>query len=181
MFPLQEMKKQERVQLKNNLRTKIISTSVIVLLVIIDQLIKSAVYDYLRPIGTKMLIPGFIQLRYLENDGAMMGMMSGKTPLMTALAIICMIAVLVVIYSGWLTSKIDYASVVLIAAGGFGNIIDRVFRGFVIDYIEVLFVDFYVFNFADCLITVAAFTIIIYQIYCLYKDRKTKKEKIQND
>ncbi len=167
--------------MKNNLRTKIISTSVIVLLVIVDQLIKSAVYDRLRPIGSKMLVPGFIQLRYLENDGAMMGMMSGKTPLMTALAIICMIAVLVVIYSGWLTSKIDYASVVLIAAGGFGNIIDRVFRGFVIDYIEVLFVDFYVFNFADCLITVAAFTIIFYQIYCLYKDRKNRKEKIQND
>ena len=167
--------------MKNNLRTKIISTSVIVILVVIDQLIKFAVYDYLRPQGSKMLVPGFIQLRYLENDGAMMGMMSGKTPLMTALAIVCMVAVLFVIYSGWLTSKIDYASIVLIAAGGFGNIIDRVFRGFVIDYIEVLFVDFYVFNFADCLITVAAFTIIIYQIYCLYKDGKNRKEKIQND
>lgn len=167
--------------MKNNLKTKIISTSVIAALVVIDQLIKIAVYSYLRPVGSKMLIPGFLQLRYLENDGAMMGMMSGKTPLMTFLAIVCMIAVLVVIYSGWLTSKIDYASVVLIAAGGFGNIIDRVMRGFVIDYIEVLFVDFYVFNFADCLITVAAFTIIIYQIYCIYRDGKKKKEKIHND
>ena len=180
MYPLQE-KKQERTQLKNNLRTKIISTAVIVFLVIADQLIKFFVCLYLKPVGAKMLIPGFIQLRYLENDGAMMGMMSGKTSLMTVLAIICMAAVLFVIYSGWLTSKIDYASVVLIAAGGFGNIIDRVMRGFVIDYIEVLFVDFYVFNFADCLITVAAFTIIIYQIYCIYRDGKKKKEKIHND
>lgn len=131
---------------------------------------------YLKPIGSQMLIPYFIQLRYLENDGAMMGMMGGKTAVMTVLAVICMVAVLVVIYSGWLTSKTDYICVVLIAAGGFGNIIDRVFRGYVIDYIEVLFVDFYIFNFADCLITCAAFTIIFYQIYCLIKDRKKKKE-----
>lgn len=131
---------------------------------------------YLKPIGSQMLIPGFLQLRYLENDGAMMGMMGGKTAVMTVLAVICMVAVLVVIYSGWLTSKTDYICVVLIAAGGFGNIIDRLARGFVIDYIEVLFVDFYIFNFADCLITCAAFTIIFYQIYCLIEDRKRKKE-----
>ena len=162
--------------MKNNLKTKIISTVVIFVLVAADQGIKVLVDLYLRPVGSKMLVPGFLQLRYLENDGAMMGMMGGKTTVMTILAVICMIAVLVVIYSGWLSSKVDYISVVLIAAGGFGNIIDRIFRGFVIDYIEVLFVDFYVFNFADCLITCAAFTIIIYQIYCLLKDRKTKKE-----
>lgn len=162
--------------MKNNLKTKIISTVFILILVGIDQGIKMLVDFYLKPIGSQMLIPGFLQLRYLENDGAMMGMMGGKTAVMTVLAVICMVAVLVVIYSGWLTSKTDYICVVLIAAGGFGNIIDRVFRGYVIDYIEVLFVDFYIFNFADCLITCAAFTIIFYQIYYLIKDRKKKKE-----
>lgn len=162
--------------MKNNLKTKLISTAVILLLVAFDQWIKILVDLYLKPIDSKLLIPGFLQLRYLENDGAMMGMLGGKTAVMTVLAVLCMAAVLVVIYSGWLTSKVDYISVVLIAAGGFGNIIDRIFRGFVIDYIEVLFVDFYIFNFADCLITCAAFTIIFYQIYCLTKDRKTRKE-----
>lgn len=146
-----------------------------VLLVGIDQAIKLLVDMYLKPVGSKMIVPGFLQLRYLENDGAMMGMMDGKTSVMTALAVLCMVAVLAVIYSGWLTSRVDYISVVLIAAGGFGNIVDRIMRGYVVDYIEVLFVDFYVFNFADCLITCAAFTIIFYQIYCLIKDRKTKK------
>ena len=173
---MQEALTQRKILLKNNFKTKLISTVVIIALVGLDQLIKILVDLYLKPISSKMLIPGFLQLRYLENDGAMMGMMGGKTTVMTALAVICMIAVLVVIYSGWLTSKIDYISVVLIAAGGFGNIIDRIVRGFVIDYIEVLFVDFYIFNFADCLITCAAFTIIFYQIYCLVRDRKTKKE-----
>lgn len=164
-------------QLKIKTKTKIISTVVIILLVGIDQLIKFLVDVYLKPAGSKLVIPGVLQLRYLENDGAMMGFMVGKTTAMTVLAIICMLVVLVVIYSGCLSSKIDYVCVVLIAAGGLGNIIDRIFRGFVIDYIEVLFVDFYVFNFADCLITCAAFAVIFYQIYCLLKERKTKKEK----
>ena len=65
----------------------------------------------------------------------------------------------------------------MIAAGGIGNIIDRIFRGFVVDYIEVLFVDFYVFNFADCLVTVGAFLILFYEIYGIYKEAKQKKEK----
>ena len=177
MFLLREAPILRKILLKNNLKTKLISAIVIIVLVGFDQVIKILVDLYLKPIGSKILIPGFLQLRYLENDGAMMGMMGGKTSIMTALAIICMIAVLVVIYSNWLTSKVDYMSVVLIAAGGFGNIIDRIVRGYVIDYIEVLFVDFYIFNFADCLITCAAFTIVFYQIYCLIRDKKTKKEK----
>ena len=63
------------------------------------------------------------------------------------------------------------------AAGGLGNIIDRVFRGYVIDYIEVLFVDFYIFNFADCLVTCSAFLIVFYEIYSVYREYKTKKVK----
>ena len=172
---------QMTAKLRNNAKTKIISTAVIAFLVGLDQIIKLLVDFYLKPVGSKMLIPGFLQLRYLENDGAMMGMMGGKTAVMTILAVICMIAVLIVIYSGVLTSKIDYCCIVMIAAGGFGNIIDRIWRGFVIDYIEVLFVDFYVFNFADCLITCAAIVMIIYQIYCLVQERKNKEEKTHND
>ena len=58
-----------------------------------------------------------------------------------------------------------------------GNLIDRFRLGYVIDYIDVLFVKFYVFNFADCLVTVGAFLIIGYQIYEIIKDTKEKKEK----
>lgn len=168
-------------QLKNNFKNRIIATVVIVSLVVLDQAIKALVHTLLRPLGSKIIMPGVLQLRYLENTGAMMGFLEGKTVLMTVAAVICMLAVLAVIYSGKLTSKVDYCCLVLIAAGGFGNIIDRIFRGFVIDYIEVLFVDFYVFNFADCLITCAAFIMIFYQLYCLLKDYKNKKVKTEND
>ena len=67
-------------------------------------------------------------------------------------------------------------SAVLIISGGLGNLIDRIFRGSVIDYIEPLFVNFAVFNFADCLVTVGAAILIVYLIYDLVKSvRKSDK------
>ena len=60
-------------------------------------------------------------------------------------------------------------------AGGIGNVIDRIRLQYVIDYIEPLFIDFAVFNFADCLITVGAFSLIIYLIVDLIKDIKKEK------
>ncbi len=58
--------------------------------------------------------------------------------------------------------------------------IDRIFRGIVIDYIEPLFIDFAVFNFADCLVTVGAFILIIYLIYDIISDLKNKKREDGN-
>lgn len=153
----------------------IVTAVVIVALTAIDQIIKYFVCAYLEPIGSKIIVENFLQLSYVENTGAMMGLMQGKTSLLAVLAII----ILVVLFALILTKKIKfgfiYCCLVMIVSGGIGNIIDRIFRGFVVDYIEVLFVDFYVFNFADCLVTVGAFFIIGYEIYDLIKDSKNKK------
>jgi len=161
-------------------KTNIIILAVITLLVLADQLIKLLVDKFLKPTGEITVIPDILRLRYLENDGAMMGFMGGKTVLMTVLALICFGGVTVLIFSGKINNKIDLVNFVLVCAGGLGNIIDRVFRGYVIDYIEVLFVDFYVFNFADCLITVGAFLLFFNQIYQIYKEHKEKKAEVHN-
>lgn len=147
------------------------------LMIIADQIIKYYVDLLLKPKGSLLLINNVLQLNYYENDGAMMGMMSGKTELMSFFAVICLIAVLWLILSGKLGFGVDFWCVIFIAAGGIGNLIDRIRLGYVIDYIEVLFVDFYIFNFADCLVTCAAIILIISQIYSIIKDSKKKKEK----
>lgn len=163
--------------MNNKNKVRLFSVGVIFAMVLTDQIIKHLIDLYLRPVSVKTLIPGFLQLHYFENDGAMMGLMSGKTEIMTAASVVCMVGILAVLLSGKFRFGVDYVCLVFMAAGGFGNIIDRVFRGYVIDYIEVLFVDFYIFNFADCLATCSAFVIIIYEIYSVYKEYKTKKEK----
>lgn len=150
-------------------------------LVSVDQIIKYFVDLYLKPIGSVTVISKVLQLSYYENDGAMMGMMNGKTLTMTVLAVICLAVIGFVIFSGKIKFGIDYCCIVLMMSGGLGNIIDRIFRGYVIDYIEVLFVDFYIFNFADCLVTCAAILMICNQIYEIYKENKAKKEKAADD
>ena len=151
------------------------------LLVLADQIIKLFVDMYLKPVGSVPLIDKILQLSYYENDGAMMGMMSGKTVTMTVLAVICLGVIAFVIFSGKVKFGVDYCCIVLMMSGGLGNIIDRIFRGYVIDYIEVLFVDFYIFNFADCLVTCAAILMICNQIYEIVKEQKAKKEKATDD
>ncbi len=163
-----------------NLRKNLISVGVIGLLVLIDQIIKYYVVTLLKPVGTHDFIPGLLQLHYLENDGAMMGFMGGKTEIMTVASIICMIVVVLLLFTDFIKTKFDYVCIVLIAAGGIGNIIDRVVRGFVVDYIEYLFIDFYIFNFADCLITVGVFALIIYQAVLTVKEYKDKKGHAHN-
>ncbi len=145
---------------------------VIALLVAADQIIKYYVELYLKPISVKDFIPGFIQLHYHRNDGAMMGFLEGKTVTVTILAVVCMVVLILLMFTNVINSKFEYICFVMIASGGVGNIIDRVFRGYVVDYIEYLFIDFYIFNFADCLITVGAFLIIIYQIVVESKAKK---------
>ena len=125
-----------------------------------DQLIKYVVDLNLKGKPAVVVIKNILQFNYLENDGAMLGMMGGKTALMTVLAVICVIVMIAVVFTGIIKDRVDYWCVLLMISGGLGNIVDRIFRGYVIDYIEVLFIDFYIFNFADCLITVAAFVLI---------------------
>ncbi len=160
---------------KISMKMRIASIFAVILLLGIDQLIKYFVDLYLKGSPAVVVIKNVLQFNYLENDGAMMGFMGGKTKLMTVLAVICVVVMLAVIFFGLIKNRIDYWCCLLMISGGLGNIIDRIFRGYVIDYIEVLFVDFYIFNFADCLITCSAFFLIFYQICLIYKETKTKK------
>lgn len=154
-----------------------VSLAVIVLLTAVDQIIKYFVVTDLKPIGEKILIPGVLRFAYVENDGAMMGMLDGKVRVMTIATIAILVVLIAVILSKKIKFGLVYCSFIGIIAGGIGNLIDRFRLGYVIDYIDVLFVKFYVFNFADCLVTVGAFLIIFYEIYEIIKESKAKKEK----
>lgn len=154
-----------------------VSLAVILLLAAADQIIKYFVVSGLKPIGETVLIPGVLRLTYVENDGAMMGMLGGKASVMTVATVVILVALIAVLLSKKVKFGLVYCCFVAIIAGGIGNLIDRFRLGYVIDYIDVLFVKFYVFNFADCLVTVGAFLIIGYEIYEIIKEGKAKKEK----
>ena len=74
-------------------------------------------------------------------------------------------------------SKFCLVCAVMIISGGLGNLIDRVLKGYVVDFIDLQFMDFAVFNFADILVTVGAFALMFYVIADISRDRKKSGEK----
>lgn len=156
---------------------QVITVMSIAVLVSLDQIIKLLVIKYLEPIGSLPLIDGFIQLNYAENTGAAFGSFSGYTWILSIFTLMVIVAGLVYILKGKVKFGVEYVCITLILAGGLGNLIDRISRGFVVDYIEPLFIDFAIFNFADILVTCSAVVLIIWMLYGIYKDIKKEKEQ----
>ncbi|HZJ77903.1 MAG TPA: signal peptidase II [Clostridia bacterium] len=148
---------------------------VIALLAAVDQIIKYVVLLRLKPVGTSMVIDNVFQLRYIENTGAAFSILENATTILSVVTAVVILLGLWAVVTKKIKSKFLYFCIVIVLAGGIGNFIDRVYRGFVIDYFEVLFVRFAVFNFADCLITVGAFMMIGYIVYEAVQEYKMKK------
>ena len=126
----------------------IVSVLLCAVLVVVDQLIKAWATAVLAPVGTMPLLPGIIQLRYVLNDGAAFSMLAGKQGFLIAFtgAALAAVAAYLVIRC---PKGLDRAAWLLILAGGIGNLIDRVANHMVVDYLDVQFMTFAVFNFAD--------------------------------
>ena len=154
-----------------------ITIIIIAFLIAIDQLIKFAVLKHLEPIGSITVIDKVLSLTYVENTGAAFGSFSGYTRVLSVFTALVLIVGLIYLLSGRIHSKVVYWGLTLIISRGAANLIDRVGREFVIDYIDPLFIKFAVFNFADILVTVGAFIVIIYLLYDIIKDSKTDKAK----
>lgn len=158
----------------------LISLAAAAVLTAADQLIKFIVERDLQPVRSAEFINGFIGWHYVRNTGAAFGSFSQSTTLLSVFTGIVLAAGIVLIISGKLKSKYYLFCATLILAGGLGNLIDRIFRGYVVDFIEVQFTDFAVFNFADILVTVGAFMLIGYLIYDTFRERSQKKKGENN-
>lgn len=158
----------------------IISLVSIALLTVVDQIIKIFVERDLKPVGEKAFIDGFLGWQYVRNTGAAFGSFSDNTLLLTVFTAVFILAGSIALLSGKIKNKFYRVCAVMVIAGGLGNLIDRIFRGFVIDYIEVQFMNFAVFNFADILVTCGAFMIIGYTVYDIIKEQKQKKAGEKN-
>ena len=151
----------------------------VAVLILIDHVIKKIVYDELYGKETVVLIKGFLGLTYAENTGAAFSMFSSSTTVLSVVTGIALIAAAVIMFFLKEKPVIYHICLPLIIAGGAGNLIDRLTRGYVIDYIHALFIVFPVFNFADCLITCSCFALIIYLIYEIAAEAKENKKKAE--
>lgn len=148
---------------------------ILALLVIIDQLIKIIMEVWLKPVSHCGVVNGFFGFTYLQNRGAAFGVMQNGTVVLSIITAVVIAVGLYFLLSKRIKSKVEYVSIGLIISGGLGNLIDRIFRGYVVDFIDVEFMNFPIFNFADCLVTVGAGILIVYLIYTLINESKKEK------
>lgn len=141
-----------------------------ILLIILDQFTKHLVVLKLQD-NPFIIIPKVFQLTYHENNGAVWGILSGKIVFLVLLTFI-LLSLMVIIYLK-IPRESRYNAIrlilVFICAGAVGNLIDRILNGYVVDFIYFELIDFPVFNFADCFITLSSILLILLGLF-YYKD-----------
>ena len=148
-----------------------------VVLVAVDQLIKYWATINLAPVGIMPLIPGVVELRYFLNDGAAFSSFGGKQTFLIVFTSIALLAVAWYLLFKRPAKKLEYVSWLLVLAGGIGNLIDRVLNHEVVDYINLLFMRFAIFNFADILVCVGIGLLILSLILDEVSARKNKQKE----
>lgn len=138
--------------------------------VILDQIFKYFARLNLKFIGDITVISGLLEFTYVENRGAAFGMFQNQRWFFVAFAVIMILFFVYLIKCKKLTDKMVLTAASLIIAGGIGNLIDRVFLGFVVDYIKLSFFP-PVCNFADYCITFGTAILFVYILF-FHKDAK---------
>src|SRR5215218_295499 len=121
------------------------------LVIVVDQGIKSVVEGSMRVGESITLMPGFLSLTYIKNDGGAFGILGGSKMLLLVGSTVAVVVVLWMLLSGR-PSKPTILGCGLILGGAAGNLLDRLSSGEVTDYIHFSF--WYIFNAADAAIVV---------------------------
>lgn len=131
--------------------------------IFIDQYTKNFAVQHLCGKDAFSLIPGVLELHYLENYGAAFGLLQNQKIFFVLIAVIICIVIAYVLYR--MPTERKYAAfnflLVLIASGAAGNMIDRIRHAYVIDFIYFSLIDFPVFNVADIYVTVSTILLVI--------------------
>lgn len=144
----------------------------------VDQLTKWLAVMFLQTGGPVTVWEGVFSLKYTVNTGAAWNLFDGQWWLLTGLTSLMLVGVLGVLLSGrFRKHRLANFGGVLVFAGGVGNLIDRFVHGYVIDFLKFDFIDFPIFNVADCFIVVGAITLFIYFVF-LYSDNSEQKQDL---
>ena len=145
--------------------------------VVLDQWYKGFVARQLVRVGTSAaFLPGILQLTLVHNTGASWGILSGQTTfLLIVTALVCLV-ILCAILLDKPAAGLGKLSFAFILGGAVGNALDRYLLGYVIDMFDTEFMNFPVFNVADCFITVGAVLLCIWALQDERKSRLNRRE-----
>lgn len=141
-----------------------------------DQFTKYLVVTNIPLYGDVPVLPGVVQLTYVQNTGAAFSLFQGMQWLFLLVFILLTVLIVWEYFKRPLPfTKLERWCIAAIYGGGLGNMIDRVRLGFVVDMIQTQFIEFPVFNVADCFITCGCLLLIVH--LALFNKPFWKEEK----
>lgn len=140
--------------------------------VVLDQVSKYIVVQNIELRGKVPFIDGFMSFYHTRNTGAAFSMLSDSRWVFMVFSTISMGIIVYLLYKEYKRHILLNISLAMILGGGIGNMIDRVRLGYVVDFFCTEFVDFAIFNVADCFITVGA---VVLGVYIVFFEPKIEK------
>ncbi len=145
------------------------------IILIIDQLIKYFVVSIALNVP---MIENIFNLKYVKNTGGMYGVLQNNNLFFILISIVILIILSVYIFKSVNKSTPQFKIWQLILAGGVSNFIDRIFRGAVVDFIQLKF--FGVFNLSDACIVIGVILICVFEIKEFIESGNNKKSSNRN-
>ena len=146
---------------------------VTIVIFVIDIASKFFIIDKFSLFESVNLLP-FFSITYVRNIGAAFSFFEGQREMLVAIALIISVVIMYMLYRNSCQKKLENFSLSLILGGALGNLFDRLYHGFVVDFLDVNFGSWHypTFNVADCAICIG----IGLFIFCNYKKPKQTTE-----
>ena len=153
---------------------------IIILSVAADQLTKYLAVTHLANGESYPFIENILHFTYVENRGAAFGMLANHRWVFMVISTVAIVLVMIWLFKDKTSGLWFRSAAALIVGGGIGNMIDRVILGYVVDFIDVVCIDFYVFNVADSCVCVGCGMFLVGVIAGEIKEAKAKKTLLSN-
>lgn len=141
-----------------------------ILIIVCDQILKRYIIDNFKLGQSREIIPGLLSFTYLRNTGAAWNLLAGKMNLFYLISILALIVVIYYLFSLKYSHRIFKFGLAMVLGGIVGNFIDRLILKYVIDMFDLDFINFNIFNLADCAITFGVIFIFYYFVFLVEKE-----------
>ena len=153
----------------------VILIAVIAAVIGLDQLTKWLTVVNLAEYESFPVWQDVFHFTYVKNTGMAFGMLKDHRWVFMVFSTIAIVALIIYLFRFRPESRWMQVSMAMIIGGGIGNMIDRVFLGYVVDFIDVTLINFAVFNIADSFVCVGAGIMILCLVLDLIKEIKLEK------
>ncbi len=165
--------------MEKNKKKIIIIICIVIILILIDQITKVYAIDSFKEKILEIL-PNILNFNYAENRGGAFGI--GQNGAITFIISNIIVLGLIVRFVILQIERIDKKTMIIVSlvlAGGISNLIDRLFRGFVVDFLQIFpNSNFPIFNLADCFIVIGWILLALLFAIHTWKDKRTKDNNI---